>query len=488
MTGIMENIKRIIKQGAATAMTDLRFLELEIAKWKRSKARAEQVLGEKYYDGEQDILNRTRVVIGEKGELSEVVNLPNNKILDNQYAKMVDQKVNYLLGKPLTFDTDNDMFKEALQGVFDKRFHRTLKSLGYDSLNGAVAWLHPYYDENAELRFKCFSPMESLPFWRDSEHTELDLFVRVYEVEAYKAEQQTVIERVEIYGKDGIQYYVLNGGTLVPDETREDAPYFITQETAFNWNRIPVIPFKYNSKEIPLIRRVKSLQDGINTMLSDFENNMQEDSRNTILVLKNYDGTDLGEFRQNLSQYGVVKVRTVDGGDGAVESLSVEVNSENYKSILELFKKALIENAKGYDAKDERMSGTPNQMNIQSMYSDIDLDANGMETEYQASFEELLWFIRAHFARAGIGNFEGVDVNIIFNRDMLMNEGEIITNIRQMVGLLSEETLIAQVPWNIDVKGEMKRIEAERQRAMDQAIEYGSAFGQEDGDGVNAEP
>ena len=70
--------------------------------------------------------------------------------------------------------------------------------------------------------------------------------------------------------------------------------------------------------------------------------------------------------------------------------MQVEVNADNYKVIIEIFKKAIIENAMGYDAKDDRLAGNPNQMNIQSMYSDIDLDANGMETEYQAAFEELL--------------------------------------------------------------------------------------------------
>ena len=84
---------------------------------------------------------------------------------------------------------------------------------------------------------------------------------------------------------------------------------------------------------------MKTLQDGINTMISDFENNMQEDARNTILVLKNYDGENLGEFRHNLSTYGAVKVRE----DGGVETLQVEINAENYKGILELLKKSLIE-------------------------------------------------------------------------------------------------------------------------------------------------
>ena len=73
---------------------------------------------------------------------------------------------------------------------------------------------------------------------------------------------------------------------------------------------------------------------------------------------------------------------------------------------MELLKKALINNARGYDAKDDRMGNNPNQMNIQSMYSDIDLDANGMETEFQAAFEELLWFINQDLANKGKGDFE----------------------------------------------------------------------------------
>ena len=102
-------------------------------------------------------------------------------------------------------------------------------------------------------------------------------------------------------------------------------------------------------------------------MLSNFLNGMEEDVRNTVLVLHNYDGEDLGEFRRNLATYGAVKVRSFEGSNGAVDTLEISVNAENYKTVLELLKKAIIENARGYDAKDERMGGTPNQMNILSM-------------------------------------------------------------------------------------------------------------------------
>lgn len=53
--------------------------------------------GENYYKGKQDILRRKRTAIGEGGKLESVDNLPNNRIVDNQYQKMVDQKNNFLL-------------------------------------------------------------------------------------------------------------------------------------------------------------------------------------------------------------------------------------------------------------------------------------------------------------------------------------------------------------------------------------------------------
>jgi SPP1 family phage portal protein len=349
--------------------------------------------------------------------------------------------------------------------------------VGEDSLNGGIGWLYIFYDENGEFNFKKFEPFECLPFWKDAEHTILDCLIRVYEVEAYEANVLRTMEKVEIYRDTGIDWYELtSAGTLIEDVENPTSNYMVDGEgNGYNWGKIPVIPFKYNNKEIPLIRKVKSLQDAINVTISDFQNNMQEDCRNTILIIKNYDGQNLAEFRYNLATYGAVKVKTIDGSAGDVEALQVEVNAENYKVILEMLKKALIENAMGYDAKDDRLAGQPNQMNIQSMYSDVDLDANGMETEYQASFEEMMWFVNAHLANTGQGDFENEELTVIFNRDMMFNEAEIMTTLYSGGVRISNETLLGQVPFINDVSGELERLKAEQQAAID---EYASGFPQ----------
>lgn len=463
---------KIIKKGAESGITELRFIELEIARWKRSPERKAALIGERYYRGKHDALKRRRQGIGEGGQLVDLPNLPNNRVVDNQYAKMVDQKVNYLLGKPLTFDSKNDLYAEKLKGIFNRQFQRTFRNMGEACMNGAIGWLYPCIIDGV-LKFTTFKAHEVLPFWADREHTWLDYAVRLYEVEVYEGMNHRVAEKAEIYRATGIEYYDLVNGSLIPDTTRENQAYMYSGEgiKPYNWGRIPLIAFKYNSEEIPLIEKIKSLQDGINAILSDFQNNMQEDCRNTILVVKNHGGTDAAEFRQNLIAYGVINVRDEQGMSGGVDTLTIEVNSDNYKAILDLFRRGLVSNAMGYDAADLRTTGSPNQMNIKSVLNDIDLDANAMETEFQAAFEELLWFVNQYLAFAGQGSYKAEEVEVIFNRDTIISESEVIEDIKNSVGILSDETLVAQHPWVKDTQKELERIQAQKQQAMEEAMQ-----------------
>lgn len=464
-------------------ITDKEFLEHEIKAWLVSPERLKQLEGDTYYDGKHDILERERTVIGEDGKLAKVENLPNNRIIDNQYAKMVDQKANYLCGRPFTFDTENKDYAKALNKVFNRKARRVIRIAAEKALTGGKVWIFPYYKQANELAFAMFPAHEVLPFWADTEHTELDCGVHLFPVYVYDDDgNEDIVLKVEVMHGGGIDRFVWEGDTLVYDNEAPSGSYITTtdnktgKDKGYNWERIPLICFKRNHRELPLICNVKCLQDALNLLLSNFVNGMEEDVRNTVLVLRNYDGENLGEFRRNLATYGAVKVRSFEGTEGDVDTLEITVNAENYKTVLELIKKSIIENAKGYDAKDERMSGTPNQMNIRSMYSDIDLDANGMETEFQAAFEDLLWFVNAHLANTNSGNFEGEEVSIIFNRDVLVNESEAIENCSKSEGLISSETIIKQHPWIENPEEELKRIDEEREKAAKEADPYRNAF------------
>ena len=166
-------------RGAAGRMTDKRFLEQEIGRWLASDERAHQLAGEAYYEGVQDILRRQRTVIDENGKLKAVEHLPNNRLIDNQFATMVDQKTNYLLGKPFSFDTESDAYGEALSSVFTRKVKRMIRIVGENAYTGGKAWVYPYYDQQGKLAFTHFPAYEVLPFWADNEHTDLDCAVRL---------------------------------------------------------------------------------------------------------------------------------------------------------------------------------------------------------------------------------------------------------------------------------------------------------------------
>lgn len=448
---------------------DLRYIESCIRDWVNSPLRNYQIMGERYYMGDHDILQKKRTILGSDGKLEELTNLPNNKRIDNQYAKYVDQKKNYLLGKPITINCEDEEYAEKVKKIIlSRKMRKTMKDLGEDCINGGIAWLSPYYDEEGKLQFKEFPAYEILPNWADRNHTILNWAVRLYEVEQPTVSiPRKIIQKVELYSLNGIDYYTFENNKLVPDVKTPHADYIkVTTgdkvETR-NWERIPMIPFKFNAKEIPLLKRCKSLQDGVNEIISAFKDNMEEDCRNTILVLENYDGTDLEEFRKNLAQYGVIKVGGWDGSRGDVRTLQVEVNYANYESILSIFRTAIKHNCRGYDYSDlNKAAADPNQMNIKSILSDVDIDANDTETEYQAALEQVMWFINKEL---GVPD-DKHDIEFIFNRDGIINEVDIMQMLVACGIRIPNELLLHQVPFINDVEKAMELLEAEDKKAM----------------------
>lgn len=341
---ITEN-QLINQQILDNGMTDEEFFALEIVSWESSDARDDMLTGQSYYEGEHDILDRTRTAIGSSGDLEEIENMPNNTIVDNRFARMVDQKKNYILGKPITFRCDDDEYYENFKSILDSIFMRAIKVAGEEALIGGISWLYPYIDDNSKLKFKVFPSYEICPFWKDSAHTELDCAARLYTTDVYIDKTKTTVTMVEIYKDTGVTTYQLDDS----DElvlVQEEQAYITVGTNAYNWNTVPLIAIKANSKEIPIINRVKYLQDALNMLISDFVNNMEENVRDCILVLKNYDGTDLGEFRKNLASYGAIKTRTEEGSSGGVDVLRIEVNGDNYQLITQMLIRAITQNAR----------------------------------------------------------------------------------------------------------------------------------------------
>lgn len=429
----------------------VKYIDAKIAEFQLKKEEMQESI--RYYNYEQDILLKKRWTIGKEGKMQSIENLPNARIIDNQYKKAVDQKVNYLFSQLPSIKCDDEKYQELVQDLYDNRFLRTLNKVALESYLCGISWLY-ISNDNGELSMTKMDSTEIIPIWQDRNHESLDAIIRVYQTEEYKDGNIKMIDKVALYTKDDVRIYLRDKDYT---EIKEEG-YLEKDGLRYSFGEIPFIYFKSNSSEMPLLKRVKSLQDAINAILSNYYDNMLEDPRNTIMILKNYDGQDLGEFRQKLAQYGAVKVSTgVDGADGDVNTLEVNVNSENYRLILDLLKEKLIENAMGFDMKSDKTSNAPNELNIKSMYSDMELDANQTALEFTASLEHLERFLKL------IKNIK--DDKLIstteFKRNLMVNDETTINMIIQSEGLLSKKTLLSHHPFVDNVDEEIKAIDDE---------------------------
>jgi SPP1 family phage portal protein len=466
----METLQEILENLDANApMTLEEIIQAEVSDWERSDERKQMLIGKRYYRIKNDILEQRRKTIDSEGRLVAADNLADNRIPHGFVRKLVDQKVGYLLSKPFLPKTKQPGYQSELDLFFNDDFKMLFKNTGKDAVNCGKAWLHPYYTETGELAFMRLNPEECLPIWKDTAHTELAAFIRVYEIEGYVAKRKQTVKRLEWWDTEGIQLFEEELGKLRRLEQRNHLVVIEgTGEKALNWERVPFICFKYNSEEQPLIELIKKQVDDYDKQKSANSNNL-EDLPNSIYVVKNYSGQGGGEFRENISRF---RVAFVDG-DGGVDTISLDLDTEAYQNHMEMTRKDIFEFGRGVDTQSDKFSSAPSGVALRSLYQDLDLDCNDIESEFQAGLKQLLWFIDTHLAAATGKDYSEEPVTFIFNRDVLINESEAITDASNSAGVISRETIVANHPWVTDTKEELKRIEAEEQAALGKMDDYG---------------
>lgn len=424
-------------------------------------------VGIDYYHYKQAIDDKKRAVIGKDGKFIIAKSLPNTIIKDNQYSRALDQKRDYVLSRKPNINSKNKEAVKYLDDFVDKRFMRTLNKIAIDSYNTSIGWMYLSTD-GKDIKYKRLDPMTVIPEWSDDNHESLDAVIREVTETEFENGKLEVKTYVYLYTLNFIKVFDYKDGRL---KYLKDEQYLEKGGTMYSYKKLPFVYFK-QPNEITLLERVRCLQDALNLLLSNYADNLFENPMNSILVLKNYEGEDLAEFREKLAQYSAIKVRTADGSQGGVDTLEVTVNAENYKVIIELIKKAIAHNARSLYLDNDRTSNAPNTLNIKAMYSDMELDANDLELEFTASFEYLFSWV------ADIVGIDFSDAEVKFKRSIMVNDESTIEMIRNSIGIISDETLVAAHPFVEDVTEELKRIEKEKEKSLEFFDDYKNLGGE----------
>lgn len=447
-------------------LTDNRVVML-INEFKNSDKLRWMLCGEKYYQVDNEILSR-KIIKMVNGHPVEETYKANNKLAHAKYKNMVDEKIAYLLSKPVTFKIDdNDKekpYSKLIKNELGKHFQYQLSELGYEASNKGTGWLQVYVDEAGAFKTMVVPSEQCIPVWTDRSHTELETMIRVYPTQMWEYDAKKVITNVEVWTAEDVTHYRLDGKLLVLDYERSNdnsgpiAHYKINDQW-YAWGKVPFIPFKNNQVELPDIKFVKSLVDAYDLSRSEAANYVEE-VKNLIFVLKGYGGEDLAQFVKQMNEDRAIPVDADD--ESGVDTLTPQMDITALREHYEQLKRDMIEDGQSVNKDLDKFGSAPSGVALKFMYAGLDLKCNLMESEFKMSFETLLYFVDEYLSFTGQGDYSKIEVEIVFNRDAAINETEIIENCNKSKGTISDDTIIAHHPFVSDIEAEKEAMVAQR--------------------------
>ena len=411
--------------------------------------------GERYYLNENDIDSR-KIYTYQDGQKVVDTDAKNNKINSGFHKLLVDQKVAYLAGKPVTVGSKSED-EELLEGVtslLTDEFEDTVPELIKNVSNKGREWLHPYINEDGLFDYIRIPAQEIIPVYDESKQKNLKLVIRFYSVDGKT--------KVEVWDTEQVTYYEIIENEIFLDVTHDVNPasHFYYGDSGYGWQEVPFIEFINNEERVSDLKFYKGIIDAYDLLLSDTANTLDE-MQSLIYVLKGYPGTDLAEFVNGLKRYKAVAVEGGPDG-GGVDTIQAEVPINTVDSVLDRYMKNVFYFGQGADISLDNFGNAPSGVALKQLYQLLDMKASILERKFTKALKHFSWFMVEYLNISESKQYDYKDITFTFNKSMLSNEAEQVQMARDSVGIISNETLMENHPWTDDVEIEKERLLAEQ--------------------------
>lgn len=434
--------------------------------------------GQKYYYNENDILDRKQYYYKDGVKTIDDTKV-NNRIPHNWHKLLVDQKVAYLVGKPVVLQAEEgqEEYGGRLNLILGEEWDDILNELSKSSSNKGTEWLHVYINEEGLFKFIIIPAEEIISIYDTSLQENLEIILRYYLVEVNGKDRI----RVEWWTRETVTFYIENdSGTFVLDDTESinPAPHYYYNDVGYGWTKVPFIEFPNNEERMSDLKFYKELVDSYDSNIADLANNLEE-VQEIITILKGYEGADLSKFNENLRYYKTIKV-SGDQGSG-VDKLELKIPIEAKKEMLDRLEENIFLFGQGVNMKTDRFGNSPSGVALKFLYSSLDLKASIMERKFRKSIKRLLWFATEYINIIDKKDYDSTTVQVTFRKTMITNDKEDVEIARDSDGIISDETIIANHPWVEDVAVEQQRLKEQEKTELDKFTPY-KGLGEEDED------
>lgn len=418
-------------------------LTKEVIKWiieKHSEEKTRIAELRDYYNNKNAIMNR---------EYKDN-NKPQNRLSHPFASYITNMATGYFLGNPISYNSDNQDLLERILDIFkynDEADNNTTLAK-YSSIGGYAVELL-YIDEDSNARFKALSGDEVVIVYDNTLEENILYAIRYFEEDI--PGEDKVKTTINVYTSNTIQTYKL-----------EDNEITFIDEVAHYFNDVPVSVYVNNDELYGDFEKIKGLADAYDLVTSDTANDFEYFS-NALLVVSGVlvEDEEAGlDFKNN-------RILNFAGTDGKAEYLLKNINDsalENYKNRLveDIHKFAQIPNL-----TDEQFAGNVSGESMKYKLMGLENIVSVKEAKFKKGLMRRIELLCNFLNIATNDLMLYTDIQPIFTRNKPKNETELASMVKNLYGILSDETLISILPFIENSKEEIEKRDLEKENTLD---------------------
>lgn len=386
-------------------------------------------IGQRYYEGENDIKKYRMFYFNADGNLVEDTSRSNVRNSHPFFAELVDQCVQYILsGENGIFHSDDPKLQAEMDRYFNDNedFMAELAELLTDSSSKGFGYLYAYKNKDDRISFQCADSLGVIEVRAKDTDDGCEYVIYHYIDRIDKGRKE--ITKIQVWDEQQTYFYVMGSDKnivlddSVPINPRPHTTWTKESDENTYYDGFGFIPFfrlDNNKKRISDLKTIKDIIDDYDLMASSLSNNLI-DFDTPIHVVKGFQGDNLDELQQNLKTKKMIGVDE----NGGIEVHTVDVPYQARQTKLELDEKNIYRFGFGLNTAGLKDTTATTNVAIKSAYSLLDLKADKKETKLKQMFRKLLKVVLDEINEINGTDYQQKDVYFSFAHEVMINAQE----------------------------------------------------------------
>lgn len=399
---------------------------------KGSEKKRRARVGERYYNGEHDILNSRLFYYNADGVLVEDKTRANIKIVHPFFMILADQLSAYMLStkeNPIQAKKKDDGLQDLLDERFDDEFWSEIGDLVGGAYVKGFEYVYRYKNADNKPVYQCADSLGVVEVPARDADDQQDHIIYHYTDTIEKGKK--TVTRIQDWTAQESRYYVQIGdGAIKEDDSVKynPRPHVVYQDEESGqtmgkpFGFIPFWRLDYTKKQQSGLKPIKGLIDDYDLHACSLSNNLT-DFDTPLYVVSGFQGENLDELQQNLKTKKIVGVDS----EGDVNVRTVEIPYQARKEKLDIDEKNIYIFGMGFNPA-QVGDGNITNIVILSRYTLLDLKKSKFEKRLKKLLKQFIKVELDEINEEHGTDYQMSDITIDLTPDIPTNEAENLAN------------------------------------------------------------